>query len=299
MNWIEVKTIFNNREIATAIWVAIISFICLFKKETRKPFLGLFTAFANEKLIAWIFLMAVYISLSITFLWEVSFWETSLLKDSFFWFLFSAILLGFQLATDQKDEKSFKQIVLGNLGIVIFVEYFVGLYSFSLITELLIIPSMACVVIMKVVAEREEKTLIVAKVMDWVQIIFGLTLITLTVKNFISDSKSASETLSIKKFLLPIFLLFLFLPFLFLQKLFLYYENIFLRLDMGREKDEYLKNSSKIVLFRTLGIDFRKLRLFYHKYAFKLLHINSLNELNEILLDFYKNFHDAKRHGNS
>jgi len=70
--------IFDNREIATAVWFVVIFCFILFKKEIRKPTLGLLKSLFQLKILSFIILMMFYTFGIVFFLYKVHFWDSSL-----------------------------------------------------------------------------------------------------------------------------------------------------------------------------------------------------------------------------
>jgi len=70
--------IFNNREIATAIWFAVILCFILLKKEIRKTALSLLKTLFQTKMLMLIFLMMFYTFWIVFFLHKVQYWDVLL-----------------------------------------------------------------------------------------------------------------------------------------------------------------------------------------------------------------------------
>ena len=91
--------LFNNREIATAIWLLVIFILMLFKRDIRKSILDVFKAFFKIKILSSIFFLIAYTAGIVFVLYQINFWNISLLKDTVVWFCFTAIVLCFNLVT--------------------------------------------------------------------------------------------------------------------------------------------------------------------------------------------------------
>ena len=80
--------LFNNREIATAIWLLVIFILMLFKRDIRKSLLDVIKAFFKIKILSSIFLMIAYTTGIVFVLYQINFWNISLLKDTVVWVFF-------------------------------------------------------------------------------------------------------------------------------------------------------------------------------------------------------------------
>lgn len=78
--------IFNNREIATAIWIVLIFGWALFQPNVRTAFLGVIQAFFQPKILVFVGLMIIYVTAAVAGLYAVHFWNVALLKDTVLWF---------------------------------------------------------------------------------------------------------------------------------------------------------------------------------------------------------------------
>lgn len=74
--------IFNNREIATGIWIVVAILFGLSKKNIRQSVLKVIESFFKLKILYWLFLMASYTAGVVAALEAITFWNLNLLKDT-------------------------------------------------------------------------------------------------------------------------------------------------------------------------------------------------------------------------
>jgi len=265
--------IFNNREIAIAIWLLVVFIFMLVKKDIRKPLLYMIRVFFRMKILFPVSLMITYTTGIVIFFYLVKFWNASLLKDTVIWFCFIGIFMSFNLATSEKDENLFRKIIINNIKIVMVIEFTVNTYTFSLIGELFFIPLVALIVILEVVARMDKKNLSVAKLMLGLQVIIGWLILVYAISNVVSDYKSFGNLDTLKNFLLAPLLTISISPFIYFLALFVTYELLFVRLDLGCEKSKELKSYAKrkIILYCLLSLKKAKKSLNMNNYNLMLI----------------------------
>lgn len=77
--------IFNNREIALAIWLFVGMIIASSRKSIRKAFHGVWKAFFRRPILISLGLMVSYIALVVFGLHETGLWNLGLLKNTVLW----------------------------------------------------------------------------------------------------------------------------------------------------------------------------------------------------------------------
>ncbi len=73
--------IFNNREIAVIIWFFVVSIFMITQRDIRKSILGVFRCLLDFKILLFIFVMIGYTTAIIIILYQIGFWDISLLKE--------------------------------------------------------------------------------------------------------------------------------------------------------------------------------------------------------------------------
>lgn len=282
--------IFNNRELAIGIWFVVLFLMCVFIKDIRRTLPQLFKALLNWKLIVWFSAIIFYNGSIIYLMRKIGIWDISLLKNSILWILFSGVYSGIQLATDVKEEKSFKSLILENISLVFIIGYISNIYSFSLWLEIILQPLIALIILLEQTATREKDAEIVRKVMAWIQVFFGFLLIMYNIYSLVTDKREWDQIFTIRDFILPIVLMVAFIPFLYLQQLFIIYENIFVRLEIGKDKDNTFKKYAKLKIIGAIKLNLKELKSFYKDYAIKLLHIDNDQDLKNLIIEFKRDY---------
>ncbi len=276
--------LFNNREIATAIWLLVIFIFLLFKIDTRKILLNLIKPFFKIKILFPIFLMLTYTTGIVFVLYQINFWNISLLKDTVVWFCFTGILMMINFVTSDISQNLFKKIIVNNIKLVIIVEFIVNTYTFSLVGELILIPVVTFIAILEVFIKPDDKHSLVAKSMNGLQIIIGLIILIFAISNVVSDYKNFISLGTLRNLLFVPLLTISFLPFVYIVALFATYENLFIRLNLGCEKSKKLKRYAKREIIKQCLLSFKKVNKVSSMNT-DLMHIRNEEDVDKIIKD--------------
>jgi hypothetical protein len=223
------KSIFesiNNRELAFLIWVSLMALVLVFKASARKAAGHLLVMILWSQLTFFFLLVAVY-SLGVAyFLWTIDLWDLSQVKNTVLWFFTAGAASLFHI-TDKDRSNYLKETIKDILSITAALQFFVSLYSFSLVIELLFVPFAFLIGGMTVVAgknsESHQLTIILRKLVVFV----GLTLIGYTLFKIIVDFRSFANKGTLSDFLIPAVLSFMFLPLLYLISIIVTHNDVF------------------------------------------------------------------------
>lgn len=275
--------IFNNREIAIAIWLILIFIFMLVKRDIRKSLLNIIRAFFKMKILFSIFFMSAYTTGIVIVLYLVKLWNTSLSKDSVIWFCFIGILMSYNSVTSTKNKNFIRKIIINNIKIVMIIEFILNTYTFSLAVELTIIPFVTLIAILEVVAKTDKKYSSVAKLMSGLQIIIGAVILIYAIINVVYDYKNFGSLDTLRKFLLAPLLTISFLPFIYFIVLFATYEILFIRIDLGYEKSKELKNYAKKKIIKHCLLSLKKVKKALNTNTCNLMHIRNEEDVDEMI----------------
>jgi len=272
----------SSREIALGVWLVAFAALAVSIPGVRRSLPGLLKSFLHPKISGPLLMLMAYVTLVVWGLWAIGFWNVSLLKDTVLWFVLVAAVTPFSLV-DKDEVRLFQLLVVDNLKIFVLLEFLVNFYTFSLPVELLIIPTMAFVAMMDVVAERDPEHADVAKLLKGIQALFGLAVLTYAAWRAVTDYQALASVQNLKQVLLPAVLSGAFIPAAFMFSVSLEYGNLFVRLKVGREKSRDFERYAKFRLFRHFGLRPNKIKRFLRKQAWPLSRATSKAELEEVL----------------
>lgn len=275
--------VFSDREIATAIWLGVLLAFALSKKAiSRDDVLNIVKTFLHWKIMTPVAVMIVYTAVMVYLLHFANFWTFSLLKDTIIWF-FSGMVLAFSFVTSHNDEKVFSRIVTDTVKIVVFLEFLVNTYTFSLLVELFLVPSITWIIIMDAFAKTDEKYSQVASFTSGLRVVIGLAILTVAAVKAAADFGSLLSIDSVRQILLAPVLSVLFAPLIYLLLLYARYEDLFVRLRMGPEKDRAIKRYAKRQIIRHLGMSVQKVGAFTRVHALDLMRVKSREDVDRLL----------------
>lgn len=275
--------IFNNREIASGIWLLIIFIFMIRKKDIRHSLKRFFKTLFNKKILISFIFMFISTAIIVLFLYHINFWDISLLKDTIIWFLFSGIVTCVNAITSRSDKNKLKKIIYENLKVLILIEFIINYYTFPLIIELIVMPIITVIFLLDVFTDNKEKYSSVKKLMKTLQTVIGFFLIYYFISNLVSSYQGFISYNTLKSFLLPIILSLFFLPFIYLFLLYAKYDMIFIRLKMGSSKSKELTKYAKKEIIKTCLLNLNKVKKLLKGNAAKLMHIQNKEDVDELI----------------
>ncbi len=254
--------IFNNREIATAIWLLILFLFVIRHRKVGKSIKQSFNSLCQFKILFPIILMIFYMGVCVIVLFLINFWDISMLKETIYWILGTA-LIGLINANEIKQRNGFfKQIIIKYVTLVFVLGFILNIYTFPLWIELLLVPTITFTALSIQITElqksKDPRYDMVNKIFNKILSLTGLILLVITIYNTICNHEEYFTILNAKIFILPIILSTLYLPFIYLWALYLTYDELFIRISINN-KDQRISNFMKKRLLRTFHLRLWKL----------------------------------------
>jgi len=254
--WTGIQAIFNNREIALLFWIALIVLAVLLSK-LRKSLVPIFKILTGKMFLIIFSLIGAYLYGIILLLQNLEVWQSSNLKDVLFWLFSVGLILVFKI-NEAKSNAYFKGIFLSAIKWTILLEFIVNLYSFSLLTEIIILPVLVFLAMTQAVAEMDEKHKMVSKYLQNVIAVAGLLIFSFSLYKTVINFDAVLTFQNLVVFLLPSTITILFIPFVYFLALYSTYESYFIHLDFMTVKKDKVKEVKKLIL-RIANINLDKL----------------------------------------
>ena len=248
--------IFNNREIAVGFWLLVISFyIFLSPKmaDVRTSFKHLLSAFFVKQIISVLILMVLYIAFVVYFLYEIGLWNTGQIKNTAFWCVSFGFMSLFNVESIKKDKSFFKHSVIDNLKLLAILQFVIGVYTFSVWIEILLVPVLVLIGAMLAITENDERHHQVKTLLSYCISIFGIILIAYTLYMLMTNFSDFANENTAYDFFIPPLLTLLYLPFIFLISIYSTYERVFVRLKFSIDNKLY-RNLAKVYAFILFNI---------------------------------------------
>ncbi len=272
-----IRDIFNNREIAIGIWLIIFLIWAIVKVRPFNEFSKVVSLFFNKKIIVPYIVAVSYSILGISLLAYLNLWEARQLKDTILWFAVTMTATFFSINKAREDKSYFKDAVKANFKFSVITEFIIGLYSFSLLTELIITPIIVFIGLMQAYSQNDSKYIQVQKLLNFILMIIGFFVLYHTVKEIIFHIRDFASYKTLQDFILSPFLALWFVPFLFLISLYSRYEIGFINLDRSI-KDKKLLSFAKIQSALRFNVNIEGFNRWKNK-----LFIDSVKSKKEIL----------------
>src|SRR5690606_7186131 len=244
--WTDIQAIFNNREIAQLLGVVLIVLAVLLSK-LRKSLVPIFKILTGKIFLIIFSLIGAYLCGIILLLKNLEVWQTSNLKDVLFWLFSVGLILVFKIS-EAKSNAYFKDILLAAIKWEIILEFIVNLHSFSLFTEIIILPVLFLLAMTQAVAEMDDKHKMVSKYLQNVIAVAGILIFSFSLYKSIINFDKVLTIQNLVVSLLPSTLTILFIPFIYILALYSAYESHFIHLDFMTVKKDKVKEVKKLIL---------------------------------------------------
>jgi hypothetical protein len=244
---------FDNRDLATIIWLVIISVFFLIANDPRKAFFNVIKAFFQPQLFTITLLSIIYFQILLILLLNIRLWNITLFKDSIYWYLGFFIVNVFNSPKISSNPEILIGFITKNLKFIVLFEFFTNFHTLDLWFELLLLPILTFFGIMLAIVEvhpdkiqntKIARTTIYIPILLIVLIYFfnSLSIVFGQLNNFLT-------LMTLKKLLLPFILVILSIPFFYLLSLYSLYESFFLRLKYLYHSDIKLQSYAKRQIF--------------------------------------------------
>jgi hypothetical protein len=252
--------IFSNRDLAIGIWIFIIAIWVLSNKTLRQSFVEIIKIIFVKQIIIMFVLMLSYILFIIWLLNTITLWDSSQLKNTIYWCMSVAVVTMFRMNAITKDEHFFKNAIFDNVKILLVLEFIINVYSLSLWLELILIPLLAILTGVLVIAESKEKYKQLEEFINTLMMIIGIIFLLYAGYRISTEFNTFATTGRLMDFILPPVLSIIYLPFVYFVALLMTYENLFVRLGFYINDPDILRYV-KLKTFVSINVNLSKLKL--------------------------------------
>lgn len=276
---IELQNIFNNREIAIGIWVALAVIISIFTKPGKQLLKSVIPILFCRKFIVFYVVFLFYLFLVTYFLYVIGFWSIDLLKDTIFWVLFVELPLFVKTIEKAKDNHFFTKIIKDNLAVAAIIEFVINFWTFSLITEIIIVPVTVLIGLLYALVAQKQKCIKVKRFFDWIFAVFGFVVIINSGKHLYENPMIFFNLNTLQVFFLPLLLLLLNLPVVYGLALYNTYEQVFIRVKGNKTENTKMKLS----IIKFSGISLSKITAIHNNLQYTTMISLTNNDMKENL----------------
>jgi hypothetical protein len=253
----KILEIFNNRELALLIWIAIGIVGAIFFKPVRKFIATAFEIFTSKTFLVIIILLIGYLFLIVYGLSKIDLWNLNLLKDTIIWLIGVGFVIAFNAIG--KNIQYFKKIALESIQFTIILEFVVNLHVLSFIFEFTTIPLLVFIGLVQAVNEYKVGNKKVGKFISSIVNLYALTVFIFAIYKTIQNYTLDFTWEALQSLLLPTILTILFIPFSYLIALYSAYENLFIKL-INLKNEKINTNKIKWKLFLRTRFNLKKVQ---------------------------------------
>lgn len=253
----KILEIFNNRELALLIWIAIGIVGAIFIKPFRKFIATAFEIFTSKTFLVIIILLIGYLYLIVYGLSRIDLWNLNLLKDTIIWFIVVGVVIVFNAIG--KNIQYFRKIALESIQLTIILEFIANLHVLSFIFEFTTIPILVFIGLVQAVNEYKVGKKKIGKFISSIVNLYALTVFIFAIYKTIQNYRIDFTWEALQSLLLPTILTILFIPFSYLVALYSAYENLFTKL-LNVKNENISKNKIKWKLFQRTRFKLKKVK---------------------------------------
>jgi len=263
--------ILTTRELATVIWAFILFVYAMVHRQIREAFWNVVKIFFGKKLrILWGIIFLYVLGITLIF-YQLPFWDNAFIKDIIVWFVFSGLIYCMNAVSKEADEEYIRKVLKDNLKLTIVLEFVI---------------STTIIVIMNVIAEREEEYEKVHKLLDMVLAVAGFWILYETIKIGIHEYKELDALNTFISFMIPIVYLILIIPLEYILELYSKYEVLFVRMSFKEAKDKKIQRRHRWLVIKVCKLSVHKVMLFQKKYWCKMYSRMSVAEFENLIKEF-------------
>jgi len=260
--------VFNNRELAAGIWIAI--FLCwmLYKSKFGliKSFYPVVKASLAKPILISFVLLVIYSLCLVELLDSIELWKPHQAKNFVFWMLSVSGVYLSKLQDIESDPDYFTNAIISAFKISAAFQFVLNVYTFELWIEFILVPVVTFFVLLTEFSNKKEGHKKVAKISEGVLALFGVVVIGFTAYKLATNFNEFGKTKTFYDFVVPTALSILILPFYYLLAMYSAYERVFIRMGFFI-KDTYLFRYAKWKAFFVFHFRFLKLDRWAHSLA--------------------------------
>jgi hypothetical protein len=270
----------SSRELALAIWGALLLAFLLSKRSIRGSLLGVAKAALASKIVTWFAIVLLYNALVVVALRAIGVWNLTLLKDTILWFVFAGIALAFRSAAISQGDRPLLGILKDTAKVFVVVEFLANTYTLRLAWEMILIPILALLAAVDAVAQTDPKYAQAGRIATCLLSAAGLAVFGFAITKAIADFGSLWSFESLRRLLLPPVLSILLLPMIYTVALYMTYDLLFSRLLVALDADGAVARYARRHIRAACGASLRRARAMLRERGHDLMLIRSREDVD-------------------
>jgi|SRR5690625_242273 len=283
---VTVSNLFSNREIASSMWLIIFLVFLLWYPKTRKPAFKVLQIATDKKIVIPFVIIIVYTAILVMLFSMLSFWKWIYLKEIAIWVLFIGIPVCFGAVAIHENDHYFKNLLIRNFKLIVIVEFLLSSFTFNIVVELILLPTLTAIILVETVASTDKKILKVKKIMSFLLTVAGFIILAFTLKIAIANYALLNNMDSLITFLIPALLSLFFLPVAYSYAVISEYEQMFIGLKFRVHENKQIRKRYKWEIIKACKLSFKEVRCFRNTHLNKLFKRMEQENFYEIIKDF-------------
>lgn len=296
----EIFNIFSTREIAIGIWFIVLLIFIFIKSDIRKSAFDVFKAALVKHLIVPFIVLSAYTILIIFLFTLIYLWKDIYIKDIVLWFLFAGIPICYNAFSSDLEKNYFINIIFDNFKLTSLIEFFLGFFTFNIITELIIVPLFTFFILVQTVTKKEKEYYIINKYISIIKSIFEYLLIVIIVINAIIAYSSYINNIDfVIRFWMPFILSIFYLPCVYVFALFAKYYDTFKRMSFRNTKDKQIIKNQHWKIIKFCKLSYKKINLFEKTFSERINKYKVENKNVDDLIHEFINEYNLQSNSNN
>ena len=260
----------TSRQLTNVLWLVIfvvfVVVLALTQKNVRSSVVSLLKTLFSSKLLVSFTIIIGYNAAVVWFLWQIGYWDASMLYDTVAFIAIGGIGSVFRAATSRGvtyDWRFYLKTILVNLGLMVVLVFLLDFFPLNFWLGFLVIVPVATLVSLLVVVSGYQKGAEKAhRFLSGVQAAIGLLLLAYIAWWVVADYQDLLHLRVVFAFGLPFVMSVLFVPLLLLICAVFAYEDAFLVVTFKISSDRGLARWKKRALFLRFGLNLKALQAF-------------------------------------
>lgn len=212
------------------LWTSLFVLYIFFSKKFRKKAINVLRAFFSKELLKPMNFIVLYSLFIYILLIRFSLQNYIDYKEAILWIIFSAVPLSYEMITQELNKNYFMQIIKDNLQAIVIVEFLIGEYPFSLLTELLLVPIISFLFLLEFFAGTRNNYQDVSKFLSSILIIPGFFILFRSIILSLTDWDNFFSFNTFITFSTPVLLFYIYIPLYILIGVWFKYDNQWFRI---------------------------------------------------------------------
>ncbi len=190
-------------------------------------------------------------------LYKLGFWRTDLLKETIAWFLLSGLVTTFSMSQGPYDRMIVFELLRRSLGTLMLTEYIITEFTFSLLAELILVPTLTFIVMVDTYAAHVGEVE-VARLTTKVLAISGFSILFIATGNAISNFQVNASLHMVRVYFTPAIFTVALIPFVYALQYYVILEDLFNCICRGLEHNMSLRRYAKRRIVSFIGLSVRR-----------------------------------------